>query len=123
MWETFSGPGEGPNWHMHTRETEVFRVISGAYRFWVGGEVIDGVPGAIVVLPPNVPHTWRNVSDVQGQMFGIVTPGGFEGFFLALAAEDVDTSRHLHDIEARFGLISDPARIGPAPSADFSSRS
>ena len=32
-WETFTPPGQGPAPHMHTRETEVFRVIRGHYRF------------------------------------------------------------------------------------------
>lgn len=117
MWETFSAPGEGPNWHRHSRETEVFRVITGTYRFWVGSEVLEGGPGTVVTLPPNIPHTWRNVSDVPGQMFGIVTPGGFEAFFFALAETPPQTAAELEAIEARFGVLSgDIARLGPDPS-------
>ena len=37
MWETFTPPGQGPAPHTHTRETEMFRVISGIYRFRCGG--------------------------------------------------------------------------------------
>ena len=76
MWETFTPPGQGPAPHMHTRETEVFRVIRGFYRFRCGDEEFDAPPGTVVVLPPYVPHSWRNISDEPGQMFATVTPGG-----------------------------------------------
>lgn len=33
MWETFTPTGHGRAPHTHTRETEVFRVIRGLYRF------------------------------------------------------------------------------------------
>jgi len=115
-WETFSAPGGGPNWHMHSRETEVFRVIVGTYRFWVGSQVIEGGPGTVVTLPPHVPHTWRNVSEAPGQMFGIVAPGGFEAFFQALAETPPQTAADLEAIEARFGVLSgDVTKIGPDP--------
>ena len=52
MWETFTPPGQGPAEHTHTRETEVFRVISGIYRFRCGDDEFDGPPGTVVVLPP-----------------------------------------------------------------------
>jgi len=76
MWETFTEPGTGPSPHVHVRETEVFRVISGRYRFWCGETCFDGGPGTTVTLPPLVPHAWRNIGDTPGQMFAIVTPGG-----------------------------------------------
>jgi hypothetical protein len=39
MWETFTPPGKGPHDHTHTRETEIFRVIRGTYRFRCGDDV------------------------------------------------------------------------------------
>ncbi|MBB3137331.1 quercetin dioxygenase-like cupin family protein [Rhizobium pisi] len=78
MLETFTPPGQGPAPHTHTRETEVFRVIHGLYRFQCGDEEFDAPPGTVVVLPPQVRHSWRNISDQSGQMFGTVSPGGCE---------------------------------------------
>ncbi|HVG47403.1 MAG TPA: cupin domain-containing protein, partial [Rubellimicrobium sp.] len=86
MWETFTPPGQGPAPHTHTRETEVFRVIKGLYRFRCGEEEFDAAPGTVVTLPPFVPHSWRNISDQPGQMFAIVTPGGCERLFIDIEA-------------------------------------
>src|SRR5215217_6024014 len=68
IWETFSAPGTGPAPHIHTRETEIFRVISGTYRFWCGADVFDAGAGGVVVLPPHIAHTWRNIGDDTGRM-------------------------------------------------------
>lgn len=107
MWETFTPPGHGPAPHTHTRETEVFRVIRGLYRFRCGGEEFDAPPGAVVVLPPHVRHSWRNIGDKPGQMFGTVTPGGFEQLFMDIEALCADTPEKIAAIEARFGIIND----------------
>ncbi len=44
MWETFTPAGEGPAPHIHTRETEVFRVVKGTYRFRCGDDEFDAPP-------------------------------------------------------------------------------
>jgi mannose-6-phosphate isomerase-like protein (cupin superfamily) len=107
MWETFTPPGQGPAPHMHTRETEVFRVIRGFYRFRCGDEEFDAPPGTVVVLPPYVPHSWRNISDEPGQMFATVTPGGCERLFLEIEATDADTPEKIASIEASLGIVND----------------
>lgn len=73
MWETFTPPSQGPAPHTHTRETEIFRVISGTYRFWCGDQEFDAPPGTVVALPPQVRHGWKNIGDTIGQMFVTVT--------------------------------------------------
>ncbi|MCF3641495.1 cupin domain-containing protein [Rhizobium sp. TRM95111] len=106
MWETFTPPGQGPAPHVHTRETEVFRVIRGTYRFTCGGETFDAPPGTVVTLPPHVEHGWVNISDAEGQMFAIVTPGGFEQLFIDIEATDADTPEKVALIEARLGIVN-----------------
>jgi mannose-6-phosphate isomerase-like protein (cupin superfamily)/DNA-binding CsgD family transcriptional regulator len=86
MWETFPEPGKGPALHTHTRETECFRVVRGTYRFRCGEDEFDVSAGAVVVLPPHVPHSFRNIGEAPGQMFVVVTPGGFEQFFCEIEA-------------------------------------
>lgn len=110
MWETFTPPGAGPEPHTHTRETEVFRVIRGFYRFQCGNEEFDAPPGTVVVLPPQVRHSWRNISDELGQMFAIVTPGGCEQLFIDIEAMDADTPQKVAALEARFGIVNDHTR-------------
>ncbi|WP_336799666.1 cupin domain-containing protein [Kaistia sp. MMO-174] len=105
MWETFSAPGTGPHWHTHTRETEVFRVISGRYRFWCGDTVVEAEPGATITLPPYVPHCWRNISDVPGRMLAIVTPGGFEQLFIELERRGATSDADVLAIETALGIV------------------
>lgn len=93
--------------HTHTRETEVFRVIHGLYRFQCGDEEFDAPAGSVVVLPPHVRHGWRNISDKPGQMFGIVTPGGCEQLFIDIEAFGADTPAKIAVIEARLGIINE----------------
>lgn len=107
MWETFTPPGKGPAPHTHTRETEVFRVVRGTYRFQCGDEEFDAPAGTVVVLPPHVRHSWRNIGSEPGQMFAIVTPGGFEQLFLEIEATGVDAPDKIASIEARLGIVND----------------
>jgi quercetin dioxygenase-like cupin family protein len=106
MWETFTPPGQGPAPHTHTRETEVFRVIKGLYRFRCGEEEFDAPPGTVVTLPPFVPHSWCNISDEPGQMFAIVTPGGCEQLFLDIEATRTRTLEEVAMIERRLGIMN-----------------
>lgn len=104
LWSSVIEPGTGPAWHSHSREIEVFHVLSGQFRFWCGDAVYDVGPGGTVVLPPNVPHQWFNVGDTPGEMFTVVTPGGFEQNFLDVAALDEVTDEALAQIDARLGV-------------------
>jgi mannose-6-phosphate isomerase-like protein (cupin superfamily) len=110
MWETFTPPGQGPAPHTHTRETEVFRVLRGVSRFKCGEEEFDAPPGSVVVLPPHVEQSWRNVSDEQGQAMGIVTPGGFEQLFIQADATGASTEAEIARIEASLGIINEATR-------------
>lgn len=119
MWETFTPPGQGPAHHVHTRETEIFRVIRGTYRFRCGDEEFEATPGTVVALPPHVPHGWTNISDEPGQMFVIVAPGGCEQLFIDIEATGADTPAKIAAIEASLGIINEETERlrGPADRA------
>lgn len=110
MWESFTPPGQGPAPHMHTRETEVFRVIRGTYRIKCGDQDFDAPAGSVVVLPPHIWHSWRNVGDEDGQLFGIVTPGGFEQMFIEIAQSGATCEADIARIEARFGIVNEATK-------------
>ncbi|MGN6489216.1 MAG: cupin domain-containing protein [Devosia sp.] len=110
MWETFVPPGKGPEPHTHTRETEVFRVIAGTFRFHCGTETIEAPTGTVVTLPPNVPHSWVNIGDTMGQVMGIASPGGCEELFLAIARLDNPTPRDIAMIERSLGIANEETR-------------
>lgn len=82
-------------------------MVRGIYRFRCGDEEFDAPPGTVVVLPPHVRHSWRNIGDEPGQMFAIVTPGGFEQLFLEIEASGAEMPDEIALIEDRLGIIND----------------
>jgi len=76
--------GEGPPLHIHEREEEFFRVLSGRFLFVCGDTRIEVGEGGCVLLPRGVAHRFQNVGTSIGRLMIIVTPGGFEGFFGAV---------------------------------------
>jgi quercetin dioxygenase-like cupin family protein len=99
MWETFVPPGKGPAPHIHTREAEVFRVITGTFRFFCGDDVVEGGPGTVVTLPPNVSHHWINIADSPGQQL-----------FIEIAKLDRPMPAEIAAIEKRLGIINEETR-------------
>lgn len=93
MWESHPAPGSGPGWHTHTRETESFHVLEGHFRYWCGDDIYDVEAGGVIALPPHIPHQWKNVGDTPGHIIGIVSPGGFERFFLECGTPCTDPTK------------------------------
>jgi quercetin dioxygenase-like cupin family protein len=89
MFEATVPAGEGPPIHIHHNEDEVIHVLAGEYEFWLDGATRSLGPGASVFLPRGVPHTFRIVSEVPGRNVAVLTPGGFENFFIDVAAQDL----------------------------------
>lgn len=87
IWTETVEPGWGPPPHVHTRETEIFQIIEGSFRFHCGGSEHQVGPGDIVVLPPGLAHSFVCISDSPGSMVVAVVPGGFEQFFIDVEAE------------------------------------
>ena len=77
----------GPPLHRHTREDELFLVISGQFRFVCDGMAHDVGPGGVVFLPRQTVHTYMALGPEAGQVWVLVLPGGFEKFFGRCAAE------------------------------------
>ncbi|AZO38489.1 cupin domain-containing protein [Mesorhizobium sp. M2A.F.Ca.ET.037.01.1.1] len=108
MWETFTLPGKGPTpSHSHARDRGFLGWFAGLIVFQCGDEEFDAPPGTVVVLPPYVRHSWRNIGDEPGQMFAIVTPGGFEQLFMEIEASGAASPDEIAMIEARLGIIND----------------
>jgi quercetin dioxygenase-like cupin family protein len=108
--------GDGPPVHIHHNEDEVLHVLEGQYEFWLDGAVSRGGPGSSVFLPRSVPHTFRVVGDRPGRNLAIVTPGGFENFFIEAAGRDLQIPRDmpaLLELANLYGLEF----VGPAPWA------
>ena len=79
-------PG-GPPLHIHHDADEYFYVLSGTVRFHVAGEDTTVGAGDAVFIPRGTQHSYRVESAEGADMLTIVTPGGFEEFFEAMAEE------------------------------------
>ncbi len=53
-------PGTGPPLHVHPYD-EIFTVLEGCARFFVGDKVIDADAGEVVLGPAGVPHRFINL--------------------------------------------------------------
>ena len=106
MWESHPASGSGPGWHTHTRETESFHVLDGHFCYWCGDGIYDVEAGGVIALPPHIPHQWKNVGDTPGHIIGIVSPGGFERFFLEFARKGgAMTEAEIAALNAELGII------------------
>lgn len=110
-----------PPLHEHDAEDEIFVLIEGQITFWAAGreEVLNA--GDTIVLPRDLPHTFRVAPDREARWLVLLTPGGFESFFreVGVPAEyeapqrgwvmDGPTEARLHAAARRAGIsILDP---------------
>lgn len=80
------GPSDsGPPRHIHDREDETFVILSGRCLFWLDGETFERGAGETVFIPRGREHTFRVVGGNPSRHLVILSPGGFEGFFLDMA--------------------------------------
>ena len=63
-------PGTGPGLHVHPYD-EVFTVLQGSARFFVGDAVIDAEAGEVVLGPAGVPHRFVNLGPGRLQTLDI----------------------------------------------------
>lgn len=97
-------PGEGAPLHVHAREDELFRVLAGRFGFWCAGEYAELTEGGCIVLPRGLPHRFQNIGETEGRLMVVVTPGGFESFFPAVAREKPQAPADVAALAMRFGL-------------------
>jgi mannose-6-phosphate isomerase-like protein (cupin superfamily) len=105
----------GPPMHVHHREREMFRVLSGRFRFWCEGEVQDLSDGDTILIPMGAHHTFKNIGSSDGQLLITMTPGSAEGFFIEVERQGLHPSRDMPQIvalAARYNLEF----VGPPPA-------
>jgi quercetin dioxygenase-like cupin family protein len=78
-------PGGGPPPHVHRHDDEFFIIIEGQYRFLIGETWTEVGPGAVVFLPRNNVHTFRNIGKTNSRHWAFVAPSGFETFYARCA--------------------------------------
>jgi mannose-6-phosphate isomerase-like protein (cupin superfamily) len=117
MIEETTPPGGGPPPHIHANEDEAFCVLEGEVEFLLGGGTVPAGVGTCVHVPRGTLHTFKNVGTSPSRVLGVLTPGGFEGFFLEAgepaaggspAPEGEPDVERIVEIGKRYGLEIPP---------------
>ena len=96
--------------HTHTREDEWSFVLTGEVGVELDGTATVAEPGDLVLKPRGVPHAFWNAGDAPARLLEVITPGGFEDYFAALAEVLPDLAR-VAEVAQRYGLDVDPASV------------
>jgi quercetin dioxygenase-like cupin family protein len=100
--------------HVHTREDEFSIVTAGAIGFRSGADEVVLEAGGYIAKPRGELHTMWNAGTVEARMIEIITPAGFERFFLELAdliQAGPPDPEVLAALAASYGLFFDPTWV------------
>lgn len=101
--------------HTHEHEDEYSFVLSGRMGAQIGDEVVEAEAGDLVLKPRGVQHAFWNASDEETRVLEIISPAGFEQYFVELApelaVEGPPNLEALAEIRERYGLTMDVTSI------------
>lgn len=101
--ETHLAPGfPGPVLHRHREMHDIFYVLEGTVRFRLGGEVRDLGPGAFVLVPPGVAHTFSNPTEESARLLNLFTPSGLEDYLREVVGRGVIDPAEMARIASRY---------------------
>jgi len=101
--------------HRHTREDEISYVVAGEIGFRSNGREVSLQAGGYMVKPRGELHSMWNAGSVPARMIEIISPAGFERYFVelaeAVAATGAPDSGVIARVAARYGLSFDFAEV------------
>ena len=68
--------------HLHHDTDEYSYVVEGQFGARIGDEILLANPGDYILKPRNIPHTFWNPTDKLARLVEIISPAGFEKFFM-----------------------------------------
>ena len=118
IWESIVPPGHGAPAHTHTREDEVFYVLSGEVLFEVEGAAapLRLGAGAFLFGPRDIRHGYRNVGKITAHLLVFAMPGGGLDRMFAAFDEAGKRAGHRPDIAtvtaiaAQYGVVIHPPK-------------
>jgi len=96
--------GNGPPLHVHRHETEIFYILEGQFEATVGDQTVPAPPGALVVGPRDIPHTFRNIGSTDGRLLLTVIPGRFANYFIDVDGMDDDDHAEIRALAAKYDV-------------------
>lgn len=94
--------------HTHTHEDEFSYILEGEIGARVGDQEIHATPGSYIIKPRGVPHTFWNAGAKPARILEIISPAGFEKYFLemseALRGDGPPDAEKISEIASRYGL-------------------
>jgi mannose-6-phosphate isomerase-like protein (cupin superfamily) len=97
--------------HVHEREDEYTFVLEGEVGVQVGEDTAVARAGDLVVKPRGIPHAFWNPGDVPARALEIISPAGFEQFFVELEPlvrrPGGPALEAIAALQARYGLAMD----------------
>ncbi len=100
--------------HVHTREDEFSIVTAGAIGFRSGADEVVLEAGGYISKPRGELHTMWNAGSDEARMIEVITPAGFERFFMELAEMFEDgppDPAALEPLALSYGLFIDPTWV------------
>jgi mannose-6-phosphate isomerase-like protein (cupin superfamily) len=105
--EFVTPPGNGVPLHVHAREDEMYYILEGVFEIECDGKVFTAGPGAMAVLPRNLPHAFRNIGKMPARALTVFIPGGFDTFVQelnGLSPADAADEGKRNLIRQKFGI-------------------
>jgi len=94
--------------HVHEREDEFSYVLEGEIGARIGEQELTVGPGAYVLKPRGIPHTFWNPTDRPARVLEIISPAGFEMLFrewgAMLAAPGEPDIAAMDALDERYGV-------------------
>jgi oxalate decarboxylase/phosphoglucose isomerase-like protein (cupin superfamily) len=78
--------------HTHSREDEVYFVLTGELEVTVGVKTFVLGPGDTLLAPRDIPHELRNSGNTTNHYLLVFSPSGFEEFIMATAVPAPDNA-------------------------------
>jgi quercetin dioxygenase-like cupin family protein len=101
-------PGTLVTPHTHQNEDEFSYVLEGEIGARVGEQEILATPGCYIVKPRGVPHTFWNAGTQPARLIEIISPAGFEQYFLELSRvlreDGTRDPEKIEKISSKYGL-------------------
>jgi mannose-6-phosphate isomerase-like protein (cupin superfamily) len=100
--------------HRHNREDEYSYVLTGRVGALLGDHVVEGAPGDLIFKPRNQWHTFWNAGDEPARILEIISPAGFEQYFVelvALGGSRAAPPQSLKALGERYALEVNPGSI------------